>query len=189
MASLLRAGRTLSLRSNKFFSPSFSSLGRIQSFASNPSSANQSANKPAAANSPAANKTQSNKPAAGANKAKSTQTQQVSTTGKKLVASGRITQVIGAVVDVQFDKLPIPPIFQALEVLNNQHRLVLEVAQHLGDNVVRTIAMDSTDGLVRGQPVADTGTAHNTLSCYYNTIPCPTPLTHLNWLSVLFDVL
>ncbi|CDJ58094.1 ATP synthase beta chain, putative [Eimeria maxima] len=97
---------------------------------------------------------------------------------------GRITQIIGAVVDVEFDG-PLPPILNSLEVQldaqqlqelqqeqqqqgqqqqqqqqgqqQQQPRLVLEVAQHLGDNVVRTIAMDSTDGLVRGQLVKDTG--------------------------------
>jgi F0F1-type ATP synthase beta subunit len=62
---------------------------------------------------------------------------------------GRISQVIGAVVDVQFDG-QLPPILNALEVDGTQHRLVLEVAQHLGGNNVRTIALDSTDGLVRG---------------------------------------
>ena len=60
-------------------------------------------------------------------------------------------------VDVQFDKLPLPKIFNALEVLDHKHRLVLEVAQHLGDKAIRAIAMDGSDGLVRGQPVADTG--------------------------------
>lgn len=77
--------------------------------------------------------------------------------GGKLVASGRVTAVVGAVVDVQFDKLPLPKIFNALEVLDHKHRLVLEVAQHLGDKAIRAIAMDGSDGLVRGQPVADTG--------------------------------
>jgi F0F1-type ATP synthase beta subunit len=57
--------------------------------------------------------------------------------------------VIGAVVDVHFDK-NIPPILNALEVLDHEHRLVLEVAQHLGDSNVRCIALDGTDGLVRG---------------------------------------
>ena len=74
-----------------------------------------------------------------------------------MVSIGHITQIIGAVVDVQFDSLPIPPVLNALEVLGHTNRLVLEVAQHLGDNSVRTIAMDSTDGLVRGQSVGDTG--------------------------------
>ena len=74
-----------------------------------------------------------------------------------MVSIGHITQIIGAVVDVQFEQLPIPPVLNALEVLGHTGRLVLEVAQHLGDNSVRTIAMDSTDGLVRGQSVGDTG--------------------------------
>ena len=69
---------------------------------------------------------------------------------------GKVTQVIGAVVDVQFDKA-LPPILSALEVEGHNVRLVLEVAQHLGEGIVRTIAMDSTDGLVRGQKVLDTG--------------------------------
>ena len=69
---------------------------------------------------------------------------------------GKVTQVIGAVVDVAFDG-DLPPILNALETDNNGSRLVLEVAQHLGENSVRTIAMDSTEGLVRGQPVKDTG--------------------------------
>ncbi len=70
--------------------------------------------------------------------------------------AGRISQVIGAVVDVAFDG-ELPPILNALETSNNGNRLVLEVAQHLGENTVRTIAMDATEGLVRGQSVADTG--------------------------------
>ncbi|MEL6478612.1 MAG: F0F1 ATP synthase subunit beta [Pseudomonadota bacterium] len=68
---------------------------------------------------------------------------------------GKITQVIGAVVDVQFDD-HLPEILNALETDNNGNRLVLEVAQHLGESTVRTIAMDATEGLVRGQPVTDT---------------------------------
>ena len=70
-------------------------------------------------------------------------------------AKGKITQVIGAVVDVQFDD-HLPEILNALETDNNGKRLVLEVAQHLGENTVRTIAMDATEGLVRGQVVTDT---------------------------------
>ena len=79
------------------------------------------------------------------------------------VATGKITQVIGAVVDVQFEG-HLPAILNALETTNTDQRtgapfrLVLEVAQHLGENVVRTIAMDSTDGLTRGQTVNVTGT-------------------------------
>jgi F-type H+-transporting ATPase subunit beta len=69
---------------------------------------------------------------------------------------GRITQVIGAVVDVKFDE-HLPAILNALETKNGDHRLVLEVAQHLGENTVRTIAMDTTEGLVRGHEVVDTG--------------------------------
>jgi len=65
---------------------------------------------------------------------------------------GRVRQIIGAVVDVQFDG-ELPAILNALEAENLGNRLVLEVAQHLGENSVRTIAMDTTDGLVRGQPV------------------------------------
>ncbi len=70
---------------------------------------------------------------------------------------GRITQIIGAVVDVQFGE-DLPAILSALEVDNHGSRVVLEVAQHLGENTVRTIAMDTTDGLVRGLEVTDTGT-------------------------------
>ena len=71
---------------------------------------------------------------------------------------GKITQVIGAVVDVQFEG-DLPEILNALETSNQGNRLVLEVAQHLGENTVRTIAMDSTEGLVRGQEVSATGAA------------------------------
>ncbi|HEX8899671.1 F0F1 ATP synthase subunit beta [Vitreimonas sp.] len=69
---------------------------------------------------------------------------------------GRVAQVIGAVVDVEFDGA-LPNIYNALETTNGGNRLVLEVATHLGENTVRTIAMDATDGLVRGQAVTDTG--------------------------------
>ncbi|MFO1172023.1 MAG: F0F1 ATP synthase subunit beta [Hyphomicrobiaceae bacterium] len=69
---------------------------------------------------------------------------------------GKIRQVTGAVVDVQFDE-HLPEILNSLETDNGGTRLVLEVAQHLGENTVRTIAMDSTEGLVRGQQVTDTG--------------------------------
>jgi len=69
---------------------------------------------------------------------------------------GKIKQVIGAVVDVQFED-ELPAILNALEVEDHDIRLVLEVAQHLGENTVRTIAMDATEGLVRGQKVRDTG--------------------------------
>src|SRR6516162_4063960 len=69
---------------------------------------------------------------------------------------GRITQVIGAVVDVQFEG-ELPEILNALETKNQGQRLVLEVAQHLGESTVRTIAMDTSEGLVRGQEVVNTG--------------------------------
>jgi F-type H+-transporting ATPase subunit beta len=78
------------------------------------------------------------------------------------VAKGSITQIIGAVVDVEFDG-HLPPILSALETVNvdqktgEPFRLVLEVAQHLGENTVRTIAMDTSEGLTRGQEVIDTG--------------------------------
>jgi len=72
--------------------------------------------------------------------------------------TGHVTQVMGAVVDVQFEG-ELPEILNALETTNRGNRLVLEVAQHLGESTVRTVAMDSTEGLVRGQQVNDTGKA------------------------------
>jgi F-type H+-transporting ATPase subunit beta len=72
--------------------------------------------------------------------------------------TGHIAQVIGAVVDVHFEG-DLPPILNALETENQGKRLVLEVAQHLGESTVRTVAMDSTEGLVRGQEVTDSGQA------------------------------
>lgn len=83
----------------------------------------------------------------------------LATDAKKAAPSiGQITQIIGAVVDVQF-KDNLPPILNALEIKNTTDnvRIVLEVAQHLGENTVRTIAMEGTDGLVRGQECVDTG--------------------------------
>ncbi len=76
------------------------------------------------------------------------------TKGGNLV--GKVAQIIGAVVDVSFEG-ELPPILAALETDNNGNRLVLEVAQHLGENIVRTIAMDATEGLTRGQRVTATG--------------------------------
>src|SRR5207247_9555889 len=75
---------------------------------------------------------------------------------------GRVTQVIGPAVDVEFPDGSVPPIYNALQITNpaisdQPWNLVVEVAQHLGEKTVRTIAMDSTDGLVRGQEVRDTG--------------------------------
>lgn len=83
-------------------------------------------------------------------------TPKIDKTTETSAASGRIVAVIGAVVDVQFSEI-LPPILNALEVADRKPRLVLEVAQHLGENTVRTIAMDGTEGLVRGQQVKDTG--------------------------------
>ncbi|KAL9563238.1 hypothetical protein ACKAV7_012605 [Fusarium commune] len=73
------------------------------------------------------------------------------------VGTGKIHQVIGAVVDVKFDTQKLPAILNSLETENNGQKLVLEVSQHLGENVVRCIAMDGTEGLVRGAPAQDTG--------------------------------
>ena len=75
--------------------------------------------------------------------------------------TGRVTQVIGPVVDVRFGEGELPRLLNALEIDNHGKRLVVEVAQHIGDNVVRCIAMSSTDGLVRGTPAVDTGRAIN----------------------------
>ncbi|MBL4599600.1 MAG: F0F1 ATP synthase subunit beta [Rhizobiaceae bacterium] len=103
----------------------------------------------AAAKKPAATKTAARKPAA-----------KKTAPRKKTVAAkgpiGKVSQVIGAVVDVKFDG-EMPDILNALETMNGDLRLVLEVAQHMGENTVRTIAMDSTEGLVRGQEVFDLG--------------------------------
>src|SRR5579864_8163259 len=78
--------------------------------------------------------------------------------GKKKARIGRVDQIIGPVVDVAFQTDELPEIYHALEIdRGKDRRLVLEVQQHRGNNVVRTIAMASTDGLVRGQEVKDTG--------------------------------
>src|SRR4029077_11588424 len=69
---------------------------------------------------------------------------------------GRVTQVMGAVVDVQFEG-HLPAILNSLETKNGGNRLVLEAAQHLGESTVRTVAMDATEALVRGQEVSDPG--------------------------------
>jgi ATP synthase F1 beta subunit len=76
-----------------------------------------------------------------------------------LPATGKISQVLGAVVDVVFEDGNLPKILNSLEVQDHHLRVVLEVAQHLGNNAVRCIALESTDGLVRGQRVSDTGDA------------------------------
>ena len=97
-------------------------------------------------------KTPAKKPAAKKPAAKKTATKKKAAP----VAGGKISQVIGAVVDVEFVG-ELPAILNALETDNNGSRLVLEVAQHLGQNTVRTIAMDATEGLVRGQSVTNLG--------------------------------
>ena len=74
----------------------------------------------------------------------------------KTKSVGKITQIIGAVVDIQFEE-NLPAILNSIVTQNNGKQLVLEVAQHLGENTVRAVAMDATEGLVRGQEVTDTG--------------------------------
>ena len=76
---------------------------------------------------------------------------------KKAAREGRISQVIGAVVDVEFDPGDQPELFEALEVTVEGRKIVLEVSSDIGDNVVRCIAMDATDGIRRGDPVHATG--------------------------------
>src|SRR5579883_3321212 len=76
--------------------------------------------------------------------------------GEKTLPQGHITRVIGPVVDVAFDSEHLPKILNALEVENQGQRLVLEVAQQLGESVVRCISMDASEGLMRGQAVTDT---------------------------------
>jgi len=76
---------------------------------------------------------------------------------RALPATGKVSQVMGAVVDVVFEDGNLPEILNCLEVQEHELRIVLEVAQHLGNNAVRTIALEATDGIVRGQPVSDTG--------------------------------
>lgn len=77
--------------------------------------------------------------------------------GVKIGQTGTVVQILGAVVDVQFAQPPLPAIQNCLEILNHPIKIVLEVAQHLPDNTVRTIAMEGTDGVVRGQKVLDLG--------------------------------
>ncbi|KAF2597753.1 hypothetical protein F2Q68_00007176 [Brassica cretica] len=86
-------------------------------------------------------------------------------------AMGKVCQVIGAIVDVRFeDQEGLPPIMTSLEVQDHPTRLVLEVSHHLGQNVVRTIAMDGTEGLVRGRRVLNTG-APITVSSFHVSLP------------------
>ncbi|MCY3488044.1 MAG: F0F1 ATP synthase subunit beta, partial [Bacteroidetes bacterium] len=75
-----------------------------------------------------------------------------------MASTGQVVQVVGPVVDVAFSAGEVPDILDALEITReNQDALVLEVQQHLGENRVRAVAMDSTNGLIRGVPVNNTG--------------------------------
>jgi len=105
---------------------------------------------------------------------------------------GTVVQIVGAVVDVQFQKDHLPNLLNAIEIDNNGEKLVIEVAQHIGDDVVRCIAMSSTDGLVRGTKAVDTGKAisvpvgRETLSRIFNLLgePVdnkPAPVTEERW--------
>ena len=75
------------------------------------------------------------------------------------INKGRVVQIVGAVVDIRFSKDSLPDLLNAVEIDNNGEKLVVEVAQHIGDDIVRCIAMSSTDGLVRGADAIDTGKA------------------------------
>ncbi len=112
---------------------------------------------------------------------------------------GQIATVIGAVVDVKFDK-GLPPILTALEVQDNPLRVVLEVAQHLGESTVRTIAMETTDGLVRGQKVLNTGAPIQVggappMACFFSVcrlglVVCvPMKFSSLSLIHMLFHVM
>ncbi len=105
---------------------------------------------------------------------------------------GKVVQIVGAVVDVKFDKEKLPDLLNAIEIDNNGTKIVAEVAQHIGDDVVRCIAMSSTDGLVRGTEAVDTGKAisvpvgKETLSRMFNLLgepvdELPPPETKERW--------
>ena len=105
---------------------------------------------------------------------------------------GKVVQIVGAVVDVRFDKEKLPDLLNAIEIDNNGTKIVAEVAQHIGDDVVRCIAMSSTDGLVRGTDAVDTGKAisvpvgKETLSRMFNLLgepvdELPPPETKERW--------
>ena len=92
---------------------------------------------------------------------------------------GKVVQIVGAVVDIRFDKNSLPKLLNAIEIDNNGTKLVVEVAQHIGDDIVRCIAMSSTDGLKRGVDAIDTGKAisvpvgKKTLSRVFNLLGEP----------------
>ena len=105
---------------------------------------------------------------------------------------GKVVQIVGAVVDIRFDKERLPDLLNAIEIDNNGTKIVAEVAQHIGDDVVRCIAMSSTDGLVRGTDAVDTGKAisvpvgKETLSRMFNLLGepvdnLPAPETEERW--------
>ncbi len=105
---------------------------------------------------------------------------------------GKVVQIVGAVVDIRFDKEKLPDLLNAIEIDNNGTKIVAEVAQHIGDDVVRCIAMSSTDGLVRGTDAVDTGKAisvpvgKQTLSRMFNLLGepvdnLPEPETEERW--------
>src|ERR1700694_5004551 len=95
------------------------------------------------------------------------------------MAEGKVTQVIGRVVDVEFPAAQLPALFNAVEIEMEGHKLVAEVEQHLGNNWVRCLAMDSTDGLRRGARAIDTGkgiavpTGPGTLGRLFNVLGMP----------------
>ena len=92
---------------------------------------------------------------------------------------GKVVQIVGAVVDIRFDKNSLPKLLNAIEIDNNGTKLIVEVAQHIGDDIVRCIAMSSTDGLKRGVDAIDTGKAisvpvgKKTLSRVFNLLGEP----------------
>lgn len=105
---------------------------------------------------------------------------------------GKVVQIVGAVVDVRFEKDSLPDLLNAIEIDNKGEKLVVEVAQHIGDDIVRCIAMGSTDGLVRGIDAVDTGKAisvpvgKETLSRMFNLLGepvdnLPAPETKERW--------
>ena len=95
---------------------------------------------------------------------------------------GKVVQIVGAVVDIRFEKDSLPDLLNAIEIDNKGEKLVVEVAQHIGDDIVRCIAMGSTDGLMRGIDAVDTGKAisvpvgKETLSRMFNLLTICLPL-------------
>ncbi|MBR0027079.1 MAG: F0F1 ATP synthase subunit beta, partial [Clostridia bacterium] len=105
---------------------------------------------------------------------------------------GKITQIIGPVIDVRFEEKHLPELLNAIEIKNGDQKIVAEVLQHIGDGVVRCIAMNSTDGLVRGMEASDTGAGitvpvgEKTLGRIFNVLGdtvdnLPAPETEEKW--------